>query len=172
MGPRPWCPAWIRHCLVLFSCSFYGKIGQIKGLRRPLQHSRPSSQFGILPPGIDLPMPGEASGRSRIIQEIFANSRGGCPNLLFNSVLLLSATYFHKRHIFSHSVYRADTPPARHLPGQTPLLGRHPTRQTPSGQTPLGGHPPGQTPSWADTSGQKVTAADGTDPIGILSCLP
>ena len=106
-------------------------------------------------------MAGEASGGSRIIQEIFANSRGGCSNLLFNSALLLSATYFHKRHIFSHSVHRADTPPARHLPGQTPLLGRHPTRQTPSGQTPLGRHPPGQTPSWADTLLGRHLRAEG-----------
>ena len=34
-----------------------------------------------------------------------------------------------------------------------------------------GKHPPGRTPSWADTPQQMATAADGTHPTGMDSCL-
>ena len=50
-----------------------------------------------------------------------------------------------------------------HPPGQTPSLGRHPLgRQHPRPSRPLGRHPSPQ---------QIATAADGTHPTGMHSCL-
>ena len=43
--------------------------------------------------------------------------------------------------------------------------GRHPRADTPQPDTP------GQTPHWADTPGQTATAAGGTHPTGMHSCL-
>ena len=58
---------------------------------------------------------------------------------------------------------RADTPQGRHPSWADTPLGRH----------LLGRHPQGRHPyPWADTPGQTVTAADGTDPTGMLSSLP
>ena len=40
--------------------------------------------------------------------------------------------------------------------------------------TPLGRHPPGRHPPWVDTPpplGQTATAADGTHPTGMHSCI-
>ena len=92
----------------------------------------------------------------------------------------------------SHSVHRGvypsmhwgRRPPGRHIPactGADTPRGRHPLgrrlqadtpRQTPPKQTPPGRHPPGRHPPGRHPHpGQMATAADGTHPTGMHSCL-
>ena len=59
---------------------------------------------------------------------------------------------------------RADLPRQTHTPGRHPL-GRH---APPWADTPL---PPGRHPSGQPSPGQTATAADGTHPTGMHSCL-
>ena len=65
----------------------------------------------------------------------------------------------------------ADTPQAETPHGQT-LLGRHPQAEMPPGQTPLGRHPGADTPLGRHPPPQEAaTAADGTHPTGMHSCI-
>ena len=69
---------------------------------------------------------------------------------------------------------QADPPPSQCMLGYTPL-GRYPQSDTPPVRHCLGRHPPGQTPPRqtpprSDTP-PMATAADGTHPNGMHSCL-
>ena len=100
-------------------------------------------------------------------------------------LLLPSATKLWQGNVFtpvSHSVHGLSHP----RPGHN-TLGRHPPGQTPPGRHPSGRHPPMQTPPAQCMLGYThpcpaqcilgymfplaATAADGTHPTGMLSCL-
>ena len=71
------------------------------------------------------------------------------------------------RHLLGRHTPWADTNPGQTPPQQTPPQGRHhpgihpPWQTSPLSRYPLGRHPPPPT----------ATAADGTHPTGMLSCL-
>ena len=101
-------------------------------------------------------------------------------------VIYTCLTFCSQRQTGRHPPPWADTPWA-----DTPHPGRHPTRQNSPGRHPLGRHPSldryplpsTETPlgrhPWTDTPGQTplvrhqqtATAADGTRPTGMHSCL-
>ena len=65
------------------------------------------------------------------------------------------------------------SPGSRHPLEQAPPMSRHPSELAP----PWSRHPPEQAPPWSrhppgpDTPSQTATAADGTHPTGMHSCL-
>ena len=94
--------------------------------------------------------------------------------MLLSRLLLPSATSLRQGNVFTsvcHSVHRGCL--GGHPPRADTSLGRQPPGQTHRVDTPLGRQPPGQTPLPGQTllAQQTATAADGTHPTGMHSCL-
>ena len=108
----------------------------------------------------------------------FYHLQRSCSKVMFSQAsVILSTGEMSARHtppgrhpLGRHLPPRQTHPQGRNLPGKTSPP--PPSRQTPQGRNPLGKHPQADTPGQNPPSPSRpATAADGTYPTGMHSCL-